>query len=137
MVTTVFKPRISSNIPVLSHCVKAVLAYLNDGLYPASNINTALRNWMKEKGLLDCSHATTTGTKVGIPVATVSRLPSFCFFTNYNGVGERDKEQGESASEMLYRRLTWGRARCYKAERWIRKCSTRGHVSEKHQHLKS
>ncbi|KAF2113714.1 hypothetical protein BDV96DRAFT_601192 [Lophiotrema nucula] len=93
MVTQVFKPRKSSSIPVLSQIVRTILAYFTDGLYPASNINNALREWIQGKNLLDCSHATSTGTKVGLPVATVSELPSFRFFTNYNGVGERDAQQ--------------------------------------------
>ncbi|KAH7111317.1 phospholipase [Dendryphion nanum] len=40
------------------------------------------------------SHATTTGTRVGLPVATVDEKPSCRIFTNYNGVGERIKNQG-------------------------------------------
>src|SRR5947199_116077 len=95
MVTHVFKPRLSSSVPVVSHVAQAILAYFTDGLYPASNIDTPLRQWIRGKSLLDCSHATSTGTKIGLPVATVSKLPLFRFFTNYNGVGERDSEQGE------------------------------------------
>lgn len=94
MVKEIFKPRASS-IPVVSHVFRAIVAYFTDGLYPASNIDTALRRWIKDRNLLDCSHATSTATKVALPVATVSKHPSFRFFTNYNGVGERKQLQGE------------------------------------------
>ncbi|KAH9203240.1 hypothetical protein DL95DRAFT_419207 [Leptodontidium sp. 2 PMI_412] len=65
-----------------------------DGLYPAENIEAALQAvFGKEKTILDYSHATSIFARVGLPVATI-REPSSCIFTNYNGVGTRDQDQG-------------------------------------------
>ncbi|KAF1357985.1 FabD/lysophospholipase-like protein [Lizonia empirigonia] len=100
MASRVFKKRASSSIPIplLSRVADFVVSYLTDGIYSASNVDAALRDWIKSRSILDCSHATSTGTKIGLPVATVSDHPSCRLFTNYNGAGERDCEQGESAT---------------------------------------
>lgn len=37
------------------------------------------------------SHATASGTLLGLPAATVSKRPCSRIFTNYNGVGDRDE----------------------------------------------
>lgn len=95
MVSRVFKRRAPSPIPLLSRAADVLVSYFTDGLYSASNVDAALQDWVASRCILDCSHATSTGTKVGLPVATVSDHPSCRFFTNYNGVGERDGEQGE------------------------------------------
>jgi hypothetical protein len=70
-------------------CVKFV------GIYPAKNIEAALKDvFGMDKSILDCSHATSMGTRVGVPVATI-REPFCCIFTNYNGVGIRRQDQGK------------------------------------------
>ncbi|PVH90608.1 FabD/lysophospholipase-like protein [Periconia macrospinosa] len=93
MAGRVFKRRVSPRIPLISRMVEIVLSYFTDGLYPAGNVDTVLKDWVTNKSILDCSYATSTGTKIGLPVATVSNHPSYRFFTNYNGVGERDGDQ--------------------------------------------
>ncbi|KAF1974496.1 FabD/lysophospholipase-like protein, partial [Bimuria novae-zelandiae CBS 107.79] len=93
MAGRVFKRRFSFHIPPISRIVEIALSYFTDGLYPARNVDTVLKDWVTNKNILDCSYATSTGTKIGLPVATVSNHPSYRFFTNYNGVGERDDDQ--------------------------------------------
>ncbi|KAF1965189.1 FabD/lysophospholipase-like protein [Bimuria novae-zelandiae CBS 107.79] len=93
MAGRVFKRRVSFHIPLISRMVEIALSYFTDGLYPAKNVDAVLKDWVTNKSILDCSYATSTGTKLGLPVATVSNHPSYRFFTNYNGVGERDGDQ--------------------------------------------
>lgn len=91
-----FKRRKVLNIPILSRIHELLASYLADGLYPAKNIEAALKEvFGTNKSILDYSHATSIGTRVGLPVATI-RDPSCCIFTNYNGVGTRDPGQGKS-----------------------------------------
>jgi hypothetical protein len=97
MTRRVFKRRCSSSIPVISRLAECALSYLTDGLYSAANADATLKAWGQGRNILDCSYATSTGTKVGLPVATVSEHPSCRFFTNYNGVGERGDEEGKPA----------------------------------------
>jgi hypothetical protein len=83
-------------VPFLSRVHKLVKTYLADGLYPAEHIETALKEVFGiDRSILDFSHATSIGTRVGLPVATI-REPSSCIFTNYNGVGSREQDQGKS-----------------------------------------
>ncbi|KAH7111753.1 hypothetical protein B0J11DRAFT_598320 [Dendryphion nanum] len=92
-----FQQRKVSNLPFLPRILKLLLSYLADGIYPPKNIEAALKQvFGADRGILDHSHATTTGTRVGLPVATVDEKPSCRIFTNYNGVGERIKNQGMS-----------------------------------------
>jgi hypothetical protein len=82
-------------VPVLSRGVRLVKSYLADGLYSAENLEAVLKEVIgTDKGILDCSYATETGTKVGLPVATVSKHPLYRIFTNYNGVGKRSQDAG-------------------------------------------
>ena len=84
-----FAPRKVFRIPFLSSIQRAVLAYLGDSLYPAQNIETPLKAiFGTDKSIMDCSHASTNGTKVGIPVATADERPSSKIFTNYNGAND-------------------------------------------------
>ena len=101
MAGRVFRKRMSSSIPQLSRVANVLVSCLADGMYSASNIDAALRDWVSDRGVLDCSRAKSTGTKVGFPVATVSDHPSCRLFTNYNGAGERDCEQGKSTVVSL------------------------------------
>jgi hypothetical protein len=90
-----FKRRKVLDIPFLSRIHELLKSYLADGLYPAENIEAALQAvFGKDKSILDYSHATSIGARVGLPVATI-REPSSCIFTNYNGVGTRDQDQGK------------------------------------------
>jgi hypothetical protein len=92
----VFKRRKAFNIPFISRAFELIVSYFTDGLYSAQNIESVLKEVFGiDKSILDCSYATSTGTKIGLPVATVSSHPSYRIFTNYNGVGIRDEDQGE------------------------------------------
>jgi hypothetical protein len=96
-----FKRRGVLDIPFLSRIHELLKAYFADGLYPAENIEAALQAvFGKDKSILDYSHATKIGARVGLPVATI-REPSSCIFTNYNGVGTRDEDQGKPPQELL------------------------------------
>ena len=72
------------------------MSYFTDGLHPAKNIEAALKEVFGAEGsILDYSHATSMGTRIGLPVATVRERPSSRIFTNYNGIGSREQSQGE------------------------------------------
>jgi hypothetical protein len=93
-----FKRRASLHLPFVSKGIRLVASYFADGLYRAENIEAVLKDIIgADKNILDCSYATATGTKVGLPVATVSKHPLFRIFTNYNGVGARRRDAGERA----------------------------------------
>ncbi|KAK5189104.1 hypothetical protein LTR96_010884 [Exophiala xenobiotica] len=101
-----FRPRwishvpVMSRIPVLSHIVQFLVSYLADGLYPAHHLEGALKEvFGSEMGILDYSHATAIGAKVGIPVTTVLETDS-CLFTNYNGTGPRPQDCGTLIPEL-------------------------------------
>jgi hypothetical protein len=95
MMERAFKRRTSLDIPFLSRAFELAASYFADSLYSADHIESVLKEALgADKKLLDCSYATSTGTKVGLPVATVSRHPSYRIFTNYNGVGIRDGDKG-------------------------------------------
>ncbi|KIW36756.1 hypothetical protein, variant [Exophiala oligosperma] len=104
--TRAFRPRwithvpILSRIPVLSHIFHFLVSYLADGLYPAHNLEGALKDvFGSDVGILDYSHATAIGAKVGIPVTTVQETEP-CLFTNYNGMGPRPQDSGTLFPEL-------------------------------------
>lgn len=91
-----FKRRKVLHIPLLSRVQELLLSYFADGLYSAKNIEAALKEvFGTHATILDCSYATTAGTRIGLPVATVQEKPSCRIFTNYNGIGEREPNQGQ------------------------------------------
>jgi hypothetical protein len=97
MMDRVFKRRTSPRTPFVSRAFELAASYLGDGLYSADNVEAVLKDALgADKTIQDCSYATFTGTKVGLPAATVSRHPSYRVFTNYNGVGKRSHDDGES-----------------------------------------
>ena len=82
-------------VPFLRNILELLVSLFADGLYPPENIEAALkRAFGASRSILDFSHATLTGTRVGLPVATTNESPSCRIFTNYNGVGERSESQG-------------------------------------------
>jgi hypothetical protein len=84
-------------IPAFRHFLEFMISYFTDGLYPPGNIEAALKQVFGDKrSILDFSYATFTGTRIGLPVATVTDKPSRRIFTNYNGVGERKEGQSKS-----------------------------------------
>jgi hypothetical protein len=95
-----FTPRKVSKIPIFRNFIELLVSYFADGLYAPKNIEAALKQvFGNDRSILDVSHATTTGTRIGLPVATVGGTPSRRIFTNYNGVGERG--QGTSHAIQL------------------------------------
>lgn len=80
--------------PQLRRLIDLLIWLCTDGLYSPANIEEALRLTYGARGMLDISHASSTGTRVGLPVATIDKKPLERIFTNYNGVGERHKDQG-------------------------------------------
>ncbi|KAF3028716.1 hypothetical protein E8E12_000182 [Didymella heteroderae] len=101
MMERAFKRRTSLNIPLLSRAIELSASYLADGLYSADNLEAVLKDALgADKTILDTSYATSTGTRVGLPVATVSDYPSYRVFTNYNGVGTRDTDSSRSIIKL-------------------------------------
>ena len=91
-----FKRRKVLDIPFLSRIQEVLISYFADGLYPAKNIEAALKEiFGAERSILDSSYAASIGTKIGLPVATVQKKPSCRIFTNYNGIGVRDQDEGK------------------------------------------
>jgi hypothetical protein len=108
MVGRAFKRRKAFNIPFISRTYELLASYFADGLYSAENIESTLKEvFGTDKSILDCSYATSTGTRIGLPVATVSNHPSYRIFTNYNGVRARDEDEGKCFREAEKRILTF------------------------------
>ncbi|KAF2818135.1 FabD/lysophospholipase-like protein [Ophiobolus disseminans] len=92
MMERTFQRRVSCNIPFLSRALELTASCLADGLYSIGNLEAAVKDALgADKHILEASYATSTGTRVGLPVATVSRHPSYRVFTNYNGVGSHSE----------------------------------------------
>ena len=84
-----FQPRPSLMIPMISPLVGFLVSFFADGRYSADNLEAALQvTFGRDRSILDCSRATASGTRIGLPVTTI-RDVSTCVFTNYNGVGTR------------------------------------------------
>jgi len=94
-------------ISLVLQVLEFLVSYFADGLYPSENIEATLKQaFGVARGILDASQATRTGTRVGLPVATVDDKPSCKIFTNYNGVGERNEGNGKSALKTTNKGLT-------------------------------
>jgi hypothetical protein len=97
LATLAFQRRKVWDLPFLSRIQELLISYFTDGLYPAKNIEAVLKEvFGAERSILDHSYATSTGTRIGLPVATVQEKPSCLIFTNYNGTGTRDQNDGTS-----------------------------------------
>lgn len=89
-----FQPRPSLNIPIISPLFDFIVSFFADGRYSADNLEAALQDTFgPDRSILDCSKATASGTRVGLPVTTIRDI-STCVFTNYNGVGTRPPGSG-------------------------------------------
>jgi hypothetical protein len=89
-----FRKRKVLNIPIISTIYRVMISYFADCLYPAANIELALKSAFGcQASILDPSYASSTGIRIGLPVSTI-RKPSLCTFTNYNGIGVRDQDCG-------------------------------------------
>ncbi|CAK7237038.1 hypothetical protein SBRCBS47491_009841 [Sporothrix bragantina] len=108
-------------LPPLALLVRAaqlLVSYFSDGLYRPEGIETALREaFGPERNIMDVSHATASGTRLGLPVATVQDKPSCRVFTNYNGVGDRSRgpDQVVQSAANLGRVPLWEIARAASA----------------------
>jgi len=90
-----FQRRPSLGIPLISQTLDFIISYFTDCRYPADKLEAVLREALGSyQNILDCSKATETGTRVGLPVTTI-RDTSICVFTNYNGVGTRPRDCGK------------------------------------------
>jgi hypothetical protein len=101
-----FEPRwffhipVLPRIPILSHILEFLVSYLADGLYAAEGLEAALKDaFGSDRSILECSHATAIGARVGLPVTTIFETDS-CIFTNYNGVGARPQDCGILTSKL-------------------------------------
>ena len=105
-------PNLSCICLIPSICV-LLKAFWADSLYLAENIKAVLQAvFGKEKTILDYLHATSIGTWVGLPVATICKLSS-CIFTNYNSVRTWGLDQGKSLGTILFAKLISSRISCY------------------------
>jgi hypothetical protein len=72
-----------------------LISFFADGRYAAENLEEALQDTFgSDRSILDCSKATATGTRIGLPVTTIDDA-STCVFTNYNGIGSRPADCGK------------------------------------------
>jgi hypothetical protein len=79
-----FKRRLLCRIPIFSRFLEPLIAYLAEGLYASKNIERALKTAFGEnKAIFDMSKAWTTGTRIGLPAATLGKAPCRRIFTNY------------------------------------------------------
>jgi hypothetical protein len=119
-----FQRRASLRLPFLSKGIHLL------GLYRAGNIEAVLQEIIgTDKKILDCSYATATGTKVGLPVATVSKHPLFRIFTNYNGIGARSQKGGKFATRLLSTSaLTMDRSKYHQIKEGCRQSAALGDV---------
>jgi hypothetical protein len=91
-----FRRRKVLDIPFLSRVHELLKSYLADGMYPAENIQAALKEvFGTDRSILDSSHATSIGTRVGLLVSTI-REPARRILTNYDRAGSREQDQGKS-----------------------------------------
>lgn len=96
-----FQPRPSLMIPMISPLVDFLVSFFADARYSADNLEAALQaTFGRDRSILDCSRATTSGTRIGLPVTTIRDL-STCVFTNYNGVGTRAPGCGKKAGPVV------------------------------------
>lgn len=102
LVSRLFKvPLVSGLLEItLPRLQMLFVSYFADGLYLAKNIEAALiEAFGAGRSILDYSYATSTGTRIGLPVATVQARPSCHIFTNSNGVGAHEQNQVVEAKD--------------------------------------
>ncbi|KAF7894677.1 uncharacterized protein EAF01_010127 [Botrytis porri] len=123
-----FQPRLISKIPAFipgipgfSVLASFLISYFADGCYSAEHLEAILQEeFGRERSILDCSNATATGTRIGIPVTTIQDT-STCIFTNYNAIGTRSEKCGYHALRPkcgLGQIPLWKIARCGSAAPW-------------------
>ncbi|TGO90888.1 hypothetical protein BPOR_0047g00110 [Botrytis porri] len=103
-----FQPRLISKIPAFipgipgfSVLASFLISYFADGCYSAEHLEAILQEeFGRERSILDCSNATATGTRIGIPVTTIQDT-STCIFTNYNAIGTRSEKCEQDVGRQL------------------------------------
>ena len=89
----VFTRQEVSKIPILSYIEALAALVFTNSLYLVENIKAPLKQIFSiEKGILDYLYTTTIEIKTGFPIATVYNYPLYYPFTNYNRVGEYNKD---------------------------------------------
>jgi len=124
-----FQPRPSPNIPVLSQIIEFLISFIADGRYSAENLEKALQETFGSyRSILDCSKATATGTRIGVPVTTIDDA-STCIFTNYNGIGSRPADCGKLTRKLCCQYLSLGRVSHSPAKRRPNRNTVMGNAS--------
>jgi hypothetical protein len=85
--------------------VRLLMSLITDGIYPAQVLETVLQEVFGNRRILDPSHATAVGTKIGITVSSMKPEPFI--FTNYNGVGDRRNKKYEKYGVLLGNIPVW------------------------------
>lgn len=90
-----FRPRTVTHIPRLATIHQWILAWLNDGLYPAAGIDQALSRCFGADTAIDDGRLSGSvhGTGVAVTVVTDPSAERY-LITNYNGVGRRPESCG-------------------------------------------
>jgi hypothetical protein len=78
-----------------------ILLFLVDSLYPAKNIESALKEVFNKRSIFDYFFAFSIEAKIRLFVATIRKL-EYRIFINYNRVEER-KEDGKAKPSTLIR----------------------------------
>ncbi len=77
-----------------------VLKYwISDGYYDVFTLETIFKECFGETRRMFDTSSSVSGMKVGVTATTISDASSFVF-SNYNGLGVRNKESGETETSL-------------------------------------
>ncbi|KAI9732137.1 MAG: hypothetical protein M1834_004233 [Cirrosporium novae-zelandiae] len=94
LATSYFGKMRKSNHSLFGHIRQLIRCWLSDGFYDAEALEQALKESFGVKHrMFDCTHGTISGTKVAVTATSISDA-SLCLFSNYNGIGLREKNCG-------------------------------------------
>ena len=92
-----------SRLPIFSRARKLARFCLGDGIYPSGPVERISKELFgSDTSILDSSYATSIGTKLGFPVATVDKRPSSRIFSNYTRTTATGQLSGERLNTHLY-----------------------------------
>jgi len=90
-----FRKSLFPRIPIISKLRAVISVLLRDSIYKAINLERVLKDiYGNGTKMGDFSYATLTGTKVGLPVATISE-PHTVLVTNYHQTDENAVGKGK------------------------------------------
>jgi len=72
---------------------------ISDGYYDVSTLETIFKECFGETRRMFDTSSSVSGTKVGVTAITILDASSFVF-SNYNGLGVRNKESGETETSL-------------------------------------